>query len=59
MGWARNLADGRVEVVAEGKRSRCEALLGHLRGSQTPGRVTGVVNWFESPQGDLEGFVTR
>src|SRR4051794_16836321 len=32
-GWARNLDDGRVEVVAEGPRVACSALLDALRGS--------------------------
>ncbi|MBD3785298.1 MAG: acylphosphatase, partial [Micrococcales bacterium] len=30
-GWARNTADGRVEVVAEGERADVEALLALLR----------------------------
>lgn len=57
-GWARNLADGRVEVVAEGPRSRCERLLEKLRGPAAPGRVDAVSEDFLNPSGDLVGFVT-
>ena len=39
VGSAANLADGRVEVVAEGPRPACEALLAALR--TDPGRPVG------------------
>lgn len=58
-GSAANLADGRVEVVAEGRREDCESLLGLLRGDRTPGTVTGVVERWSEPRGDLQGFVER
>ena len=58
-GSASNLADGRVEVVAEGPRDACEALLGLLRGDRTPGRVSGVVERWTDPRGDLHGFIER
>ncbi len=57
VGRATNRADGRVEVVAEGTRQRCERLLELLRGSQTPGRVSAVVERFDTARGDLRGFV--
>ncbi len=53
-GWARNTADGRVEVVAEGPRATVERLVGLLREDPSaaapsswsaagrPGRVTSV-----------------
>ncbi|MGH3647160.1 MAG: acylphosphatase [Micromonosporaceae bacterium] len=58
-GWARNLADGRVEVVAEGPRPRCDRLLEWLAGSDTPGRVEEVSAEVLPAAGNLEGFVTR
>jgi acylphosphatase len=58
-GWARNLDDGRVEVVAEGPRDVCEELLAALRGSGTPGRVDGVTDRWGEPQGSTSGFVQR
>ena len=57
-GWARNLDDGRVEVVAEGSRDNLETLLAMLSGGRTPGRVTGVTQrWSEA--GGMSGFVER
>lgn len=58
-GWARNLEDGRVEVVAEGSREACEALLGRLRGQGPPGRVTGVSDRWSGARGVSPGFVER
>lgn len=56
VGRAVNRPDGRVEVVAEGRRSDCERLLALLRGPGTPGRVTVVVERFDLARGDLAGF---
>ncbi|WP_084258333.1 acylphosphatase [Microtetraspora malaysiensis] len=58
-GWATNLSDGRVEVVAEGSRESCESLLGLLRSSDTPGRVDGVTERWSDAKGGLVGFVER
>ncbi|MDT4916651.1 MAG: acylphosphatase [Pseudonocardiales bacterium] len=45
-GSATNMADGRVEVVADGPREVCEALLADLRSAGTPGYVGDVsVSW--------------
>jgi len=59
VGYAANLADGRVHVVAEGPREDLDALLGFLHGPDTPGRVDTVVERFEQARGDLRGFVER
>lgn len=60
VGSASNLADGRVEVVAEGPRNACERLLALLRGTDdTPGVVNGVVERWSTPRGGLRGFVER
>lgn len=58
-GSASNLEDGRVEVVAEGSRAACEALLAVLRGPGTPGRVRGVVERWGPARGTAAGFVER
>ncbi len=58
-GWARNLEDGRVEVVAQGPRPACESLLSRLRGSGTPGRVDGVTERWADSRPDIAGFVER
>jgi acylphosphatase len=58
-GRAANLDDGRVEVVAEGPREACEALLAHLRGGRTPGHVESVTERWSDARGGLSGFVER
>jgi acylphosphatase len=58
-GWARNLDDGRVEVVAQGSRAAGEALLAALRSGRTPGRVTGVTERWSDPRDGISGFVER
>ncbi|MDP9865555.1 MULTISPECIES: acylphosphatase [Streptosporangium] len=59
VGWARNTADGRVEVVAEGPEDSCVRLLELLRGGDTPGRVDGVVERWSEAKGGSTGFVER
>jgi acylphosphatase len=61
-GVAENLADGRVKVVAEGPRARCEKLLTLLEGDHAPGRpgrVRRVVTRWAAAAGDLSGFAER
>ena len=58
-GMAENLADGRVKVVVEGPRDRCEELLALLEGGQTPGRVRRVVTRWAPAAGGLPGFTER
>ncbi len=59
VGHARNTGDGRVEVVAEGPRDACEALLAALRGPGTPGRVRGVTERWSPARGTADGFTER
>ncbi|HVF20038.1 MAG TPA: acylphosphatase [Mycobacteriales bacterium] len=59
VGWAANLEDGRVEVVAEGPRGAAESLLGRLRGPGTPGRVRLVTERWSTARGDMSGFEER
>lgn len=58
-GYVSNLADGRVQIVAEGDRERCERLLLWLRDGDTPGRVDGVTEIWGLPRGGYEGFEIR
>jgi acylphosphatase len=58
-GYARNLNDGRVEVVAEGAREGCERLLGLLRSGRAPGSVDVVVERWSGAKGNLAGFEER
>ena len=57
-GSATNLADGRVQVVAEGERRAVQAMLEWLRGSDPPGRVDLVVEQFGPARGEI-GFVEK
>ncbi|WJV45921.1 acylphosphatase [Streptomyces flavofungini] len=58
-GFALNLDDGRVQVVAEGSRERCQQLLDWLRTGDTPGRVDGVTEIWDTPRGGYESFAIR
>ncbi|WP_333767384.1 acylphosphatase [Streptomyces sp. IBSBF 2435] len=58
-GYAGNLGDGRVQVVAEGARERCEQLLDWLRHGDTPGRADGVTEIWSEPRGGYDGFEIR
>jgi acylphosphatase len=55
-GWACNLEDGRVEVVAEGPRAACEQLLALL--ASGPGRVDFVAERWGPARGET-GFLER
>lgn len=56
VGQAKNLADGRVAVVAEGDRRSCDGLLALLRGGGTPGRVDDVAAQWTDATGAFSGF---
>jgi acylphosphatase len=58
-GWARNLPDGRVEVVAEGPRDACRSLLVTLSAGGSPGRVDSVVDRWTDARGGIDGFTER
>jgi acylphosphatase len=58
-GWAENLADGRVKVVAEGPREACAQLLELLDRGDTPGQVQHVTHRWDAARGGLAGFAER
>lgn len=63
-GYAENLMDGRVKVVAEGPADSCEELLRRLDGvlpgwSRRPGSVSSVTHRWAQPEGGMSGFVER
>jgi acylphosphatase len=57
-GSARNLPDGRVEVVLEGPDHAVNRVVGELDGPRAPGRVSGVEVRGEAAQGG-QGFTTE
>jgi acylphosphatase len=67
-GSAANLVDGRVEVIAQGRREAAERLLAllapeapapHHPRARRPGRVDGVAHQWGDPQPGIKGFVER
>lgn len=59
VGWASNLPDGSVEVVAEGDERACRRLLERLESPDTPGRVVQVRPWWGPAHGDVTGFIEK
>ncbi|WP_066896081.1 acylphosphatase [Mycolicibacterium houstonense] len=58
-GFASNRPDGRVHVVAQGPRDKCERLLELLRSGQTPGSVDNVVADWADADAPMAGFHER
>ena len=65
VGYAENLADGRVKVVAEGDGDGCQELLRRLDGddaaswSRRPGKVSRVTHRWAQAAGGISGFQER
>ncbi len=59
-GWARNLPDGRVEVLASGEREALERFSAWLRRGPPAARVDELIAEPLPPErcADLDGFVT-
>ncbi len=58
-GWVRNLADGRVEALAEGHRTALEDLLRWCHSGPPLARVTDIqADWSEA-KGEFHAFETR
>jgi len=64
-GYAENLLDGRVKVVAEGTGDSCSELLRRLGGDTTaswhrrPGKVSRVTHRWAQAAGGISGFQER
>jgi len=58
-GYARNLHDGRVELVAEGAEQEVTAFLEAVRASQLGGHIRSAdVNWSDATD-EFQGFNIR
>lgn len=55
-GWVRNLADGTVEVMAEGERERLEGLLGECREGPPMSIVREISEAWSDATGEFRGF---
>lgn len=58
-GWARNLADGRVEVLAVGAEDAVAALLEWLHRGPPAAHVAGVLVETVEPVPEIPGFTRR
>ena len=64
-GYAENLPDGRVKVVAEGTEDSCQELLRRLGGDapaswhRRPGKVSRVTHRWAQAEGAISGFQER
>ena len=55
-GYAKNLPDGTVEIMAEGDRGLIEEFLKDVKVGPSHSHVTGlVIDWYEQPEG-FDGF---
>jgi acylphosphatase len=59
LGFAENLVDGRVKVVAEGSREGLAELLRRLEGPGTPGQVAQVTCRWDQVRGGFAGFAEQ
>lgn len=58
-GYARNLADGSVEVIAEGSRSALESFVSVLKRGAPTGRVDTIEIHWEAATGEYTTFLIR
>ncbi|MHA1298933.1 MAG: acylphosphatase [Candidatus Helarchaeota archaeon] len=58
-GWAKNLRDGRVEVVAEGEEEKLVELEKFLRKGPTYARVTKVELYWEQFKNEFDQFFIK
>ncbi len=58
-GWVRNLADGRVELEAEGDRGALEKLVAFCRRGPPAAQVDDVEATWSAFRGDLGPFAQR
>ena len=58
-GWVRNLADGRVETVAEGEIDVVDRFVDYCRRGPGGARVEDVELVDEEPRGEMDGFHVR
>ena len=58
-GFVKNLADGRVEAVAEGPAEKVAALLGKLKAGPRSAQVEKLDTQDETPEGDFAQFEVR
>jgi acylphosphatase len=58
-GWVMNSADGSVEAVAEGAKSKLEELIAWCRQGPTGARVTRIDVRWDAAENSFHGFTIR
>ncbi|MEW6419826.1 MAG: acylphosphatase [Nitrospirota bacterium] len=58
-GWVRNLRDGRVEAVFEGKKELIEQAIKECYIGPPGARVSNIDVKWETAEGDLKGFTIK
>lgn len=58
-GWVRNLPDGRVEIVAEGKEKSLSAFVNWCRKGPSGAQVDSMEEKYSDATGEFRSFVVR
>lgn len=58
-GWVKNLEDGRVEIVAEGKEEGIKEFLDRLAKGQLRQYIKDIESSWEKPTGEFDDFDIR
>lgn len=58
-GWVRNLSDGRVEAVFEGKKEDVDKIVEWCRKGPEYAKVTGIDIFMEDYKGEFKDFLLR
>lgn len=58
-GWVRNLMDGRVEIVAEGRKPALDRLIEYCRKGPEGSKVENIEIKWERPKNEFGDFEVR
>jgi len=58
-GWVRNLSDGRVEAILEGKKDRMKEVIGWIKGQPWAWQVDDVKIDWQNPSKEFKNFEIR
>lgn len=59
LGWVKNLADGRVEILTEGEKEKLEKLIEWVKKGPASARVNGLDVEWQKYKGEFENFEIR